>query len=276
MVAASITRKKKEGNQHNLRMVILFCVGVGVLVLISLSVKIITLVNQSRFDGEHRFTIVLKDSMTHVISFDPSSKTISALTFLDTISPDRVSSFLEVPVDRVDYLENEKHSLKNMNDVENILKKLLLRLDKKANELTIIDVARLYFFTHSLSPSSVTAVQVSSKQNDAVRDKLSMSLFTDSDIVMEKESIQIVNGTSVSGLGNRLARFITNMGGSVVAVSNSDTPITKTRIDYFGKKTYTLAKLSSILSVKGRETQQSGIADIAIYIGNDMLSNLPF
>lgn len=92
----------------------------------------------------------------------------------------------------------------------------------------------------------------------------------------EKISIAIVNGTGVAGLGNRIARLITNIGGNVVSVSTSDNLISDSEILYSKENNYTARRIAQILSFKINNKDNMDISDVTIFIGKNNLSNLLF
>ncbi|KKQ29054.1 MAG: hypothetical protein US43_C0009G0001, partial [Candidatus Levybacteria bacterium GW2011_GWA1_37_16] len=101
-------------------------------------------------------------------------------------------------------------------------------------------------------------------------------LASDTSIEKDHQTIRIINGTEVIGLGNRLARLITNMGGDVIIVATSDSLIKKSSILYIDKKTYTVERLQKVLGYEVAKEENNAISDITIVIGEDKLNSLPF
>lgn len=269
--------RRKKTNTNNLQIAAIFAIFVGSLLVISLLLKLFLLIRQSTFDGVNRFTIAVsnnKDAKT-VISASSDTQSLSVLTIKGSIPLSRIGKFLETPIDgKISdsaYVEDL-----NQKNIEKTLRSMILRYKNLQTNLTIIDLARLWFFSRTLSYSSILTSEISTTSEEEKIDKISYSLFSDPSIVEEKMSIQIINGTNVSGLGNRLARLITNMGGNVVVVSTSDEIIDHSQILYVRKNTYTVERLQKVLGFPTVETKQQGLSDITIKIGTNSLNSLVF
>jgi hypothetical protein len=100
--------------------------------------------------------------------------------------------------------------------------------------------------------------------------------LTDTDIASESVSIQIINATNISGVGQRLGKVLTNMGANVVDVSSAQTMQKKTTIAYYGEQSYTLGRLQKILAVKATKLTRQPIANIVITIGTDKNNTIIF
>ena len=104
-------------------------------------------------------------------------------------------------------------------------------------------------------------------------DSLVKKYFSDSRMEKEGIKVEIRNGTKHLGLANKLARLITNLGGSVVAIGNSSIKHQASSIKYKKKslgKSYTLRKLEKILAVKAElEMTEESRADLLIVVGED-------
>lgn len=104
-------------------------------------------------------------------------------------------------------------------------------------------------------------------------DRLSRNLFSQPAIVEEGLSIAVLNATKHSGLGARVVRKIKNMGGDVVAVSDSERKYETTRVLVSEKLKESptvsfLAKTFLIDEIQIGETTQQR-ADILIVVGED-------
>lgn len=261
-------RKKKKAEGHTLRLAITFFVLVFVLVLSSLLVKLATVVEKSRFDGAHRFTVEFTSSdkaFAKVVSFAPDTRSISILKIQDIPATFSAGRFLGIPIDaKVENSRQEK-------DVVLELQSLLFSYGKTETTLTPIDIFRLWLFAKGVPSSSFVFQEVSSALVQASTDRISSLLFLDYTLSQENVSVQIINGTGVSGLGNRLARLISNMGGNVVSVETADNPIKQSKIAYQKKKTYTMERLVRVLGFQSSLLEEKGIADIVLILGGDSI-----
>lgn len=260
-------RKKKRPKTYNLKLAGVFVSVVGLLLLVSATFKAAAIIAKSRFDGQHRFTIAVAQRRkgVEVLSFAPKERQIVRLTLegLGEGNVSRVGSTLKIPIDGT--IET---SLIPRSDVREALFFLTLSYRNLATNLTIVDLGRLLWFTRSIPGGNVTRTSLSLPLDDAEMDKLLIPLFADQTVLEEKQSIAIVNGTDVPGLGTRLARLVTNLGGNVVSVTTATEPALSSKIAT-EKETYTSKKLTKLLNYPQTSAQETGIADITITIGRD-------
>lgn len=134
----------------------------------------------------------------------------------------------------------------------------------------------MWWFARSVSDTNVSFEKIQLPLDDHALDTILSRIFTDSIIEEENQDIEIINSTEVSGLANRLARLITNMGGNVVSITTSKNPSNTSKILVSNKKKYTSERLHAILGFGVEEGQTQAIADVIIVIGKDKLSSLPF
>lgn len=266
-------KRRKKPKKQGVKSAFVFILLVFFLFLISFSFKVSTLIKQSKFDGENRFTIVFlpllaKVGIPTVVSFDPKSNSISHVVILNANS-ESLGKFLAVPIDGV---VSHKQPFSNAT-LDSMLFETLIGQKETVTSLTSIDVFRLLLFTKGVAKSSLRQVVVPKSMSEEQLDRLLVSHFTDQTLLRENVSIEIINATKSIGLGSRLARLLTNIGGNVVSVSTSDQEQAISTISYYGKKTFTLKKLSSILGFEAKEMKKQSIADIIIILGKDSLLN---
>lgn len=284
-------KKNLEGKQSNLKLVFLFCLFIGLLIIGSIMFKAIFLVMQSKFDATHRFTVAVEtpDPKTNgkaltIYSYAPDTKDISVLilTGKASINGSTIGRYLGIPID-VQIVFN--HSVREGTAIENlfadsqsspdgVMARAFFNFYDLKTSATEIDVLRLFIFAKSIPGHAITEKSISIDPkgrlpDDLTIDKIVAPLFIDATLADEKMSIQIVNGADASGLANRLGRVLINMGANVVAVSTSDSIIPKSFIQYIGDKSYTVERLSKTLGIPTQEVQKSGISDIIIKLGKD-------
>lgn len=275
-------RKKKNYSKDNLKPILIFCLLVLSLVIISLLFKAATLIKSSRFDGKHSFNAIVYSNKENqsaqkkmVISFSPDTQSISVLKVLTDVKPSNLGRVLEIPVDGTIGVSGQ-----NEQKLESMFQTMLLNYKDIDTKLTIIDIFRLWFFTRGITEQAITTKELflpnEAGLKDEVIDRISSKLFLDMTFSQEKVSIQIVNGTGVLGLGNRLGRLIQNIGGNVVAVSTAEDNFETSEILYFDQDTYALQRLSGILGFKKNQARKIEVSDIIIKIGRDSLSFLVF
>src|SRR5680860_12283 len=265
-------KQRGKPKKNNFKIAIIFITIIFFLIFISLLLKLIVLFKDSKFDGNHRFTVaVVKDDKTDIISLSPENKTISLLLIDGKV--DNINSFLKIPIDAFIYSSNLNISRSN---IPSSFFKEMFDLNRNYSGITVIDLLRLSYFANSLPSTSIYEKNASKEDDEPRISSLIDSFFTDQRILSEKKRVQIVNGTDVSGIGNRLANVINNMGGDVILVLNSEKEESKSKIIYFGDKTYTVNKYASFLGYQTEEGRERSIADVIIIIGEDRISEFKY
>lgn len=233
----------------NLKMAGWFTLAIATLIILSGILKLIILINESKFDGNH-FTLEITNQ-NKFISFSPKDQSVAILKVQSGID---VAKSWEIPVD-------EKIN-SDQNISKDTLAKELFLLGFKG-KINFLDSIKLSFYSSQVKSDSIEEIItpfIPSKPNIN-------SFFADPNILEEKQSIEIINSTDESGLGNRLANYLTNLGCNVVLVTTGD-PADKSQISY-SDSSYTVAKISKLLGYKSIKMSKKDIADIIIIIGRD-------
>lgn len=266
-------RLKNKPSLSNIKIAIIFFALVFTIILISLIAKSISIVSRSLFDNTNRFTIsVSSNKNREVISFSPKAQSISVL-HLDKDSKNlKIASTLAIPIDA----KVENLSDINGNNISSLMFNLFLNYKDIKTNLTIFDILRLYLFARTVPPNYVYVKHISLSLDSSKIDKIVSQLFSDEVIEKENANVEIINATNVAGLGNRLGRIVTNIGGNVVIVSTENKEEALSTVSYSGRKSYTVEKLSKILGFKVVKVNKKSIADIVIVIGKDSLPTLSF
>lgn len=267
--------KSNNRESQNLRMAITFFALVIFLLFLSFIFKFIFTVKESGFDNSNNFTLaVFKKEEAQVLNFEPSTKSVSILNLKfkkgsKVITDKSIGKFLEIPID----VKVEKDSFKIET---NNLSMAVLKLFPQIN---ILDSIKLSFFSNSVQESSISENSFdieNEKVVDSSLQKIIQGEFQDPAIISEKQSIEVVNGAGVYGLGTRLSLFLTNIGGNVILLSNSDNPENLSSILYSGKKSYTVERIAKALGIKTVKNDKRSISDITIIIGRDMAFTFSF
>lgn len=265
-------RKRKTSSQHNLRIAYFFCAFVLVVIGISLLLKTISVISQSLFDGQNRFTVAIStNGYPRIYSFNPADTSISILTLSQPIVLDEVGKTLGIPVDGTIRFKNNPSDY----SVEPLFSTIAFTYQGVDTKLTILDRIRLYWFARGVSNRNISEHSLSTLEAGSV-DPVVSKLFTDERIVQEKLTIQIINATQVSGLGNRMARLLTNMGTQVVSVSTSSTGEKTSKVSYYGDSSVTVEKIAKILKSKSEKLDKAQVSDIIITIGEDKRDSTAF
>ncbi len=263
--------KKQSASEENksLKTFFLYAVGVLFIILVALLIKGFYLVQQSRFDGKHHFTIALvkNEKVEKILGIDPGTNSVSLLE----IKGERVSSsslgqslavipnaLIQVPAD----FPEEEDFAKTMSNIA-------WRYNFVTSDITIYDIGKLLFSSKNVPLANKTNEELVLPNKEIQIDRVISDLFTDDSILSEKVSIQIINASEVPGMGKRLERVLSNMGANVVAVSTAGTSEKSSKIQYFGEETYTLQRIKDILPFPSSLLANQTIANIVITLGKD-------
>lgn len=267
--------KQNQQTGKTVRFALLFFVFIFLIIIGSFVIKGITILKSSLFDGEHRFTVFLQsnNNTRHaLLSVSPKESTVSILHIdgKKISSPQELSLLLGLPIDAVVLQQGD-----DLIFLKSKFWDFIYSYKKVKTNMTFLDAARLFIFTKGIPEYNISEKtysflpDVSDQQDTTALDTLISSLFADSAITDEKRSIHIVNASGVLGLGNRVARIITNMGGNVVAVTTGDSMLPVSEIAYSEKESYTVQKLQRLLNVKSVLTNKHAISDIVVILGKD-------
>lgn len=269
-------RQKKDSEFKNFHTILIFSAVVGFAIIISLFLKGISLIQSSTFDGEHRYTLFIKQEKPLILSFDPVSDSVSVLEVSKTLDQKEASRYLRIPIDGyVSYKSDKNISTSDLEDgrkISSVFFKVVKDIPVLQTNLTVIDMVRLALSSSSVPSHKIITKSIPGTLDSYLVDSIVSSMFSDTTIADEKTSVSVVNGTSISGLGASFERLLLNIGVNVVSVSTSDSPIKTSYIVYQGDKPpYTLSKMEKILGVSTKKEPKSGISDIIIYLGRDIL-----
>jgi len=259
-------KKKVKVEKHNTRIAIFFVSFVCAIILISIMLKTIQLLRQSKFDGSNRFTIsVSNDKNLEVVSFSPNKPSISILR-IEEGKDLKLGRFLKIPIDgfvRGSFLKIDK-------DVASLMSSVFFGFKDIKTNLNIVDILRLILASRTTPANNLLVYNITSSMEEQKVYKIVEKLFKDDEIEKENQTVEIVNTTEVLGLGGRLARFITNMGGNVIQVSTENKLEKNSYVLYTGRKTYTVKRLNEVLGFKlVQMDKKKFIADIRVVLGED-------
>lgn len=249
--------KKKES--WNLKPAIYFGFLVFFIIAVSLLFKALDVIRESKFDGSNRFTVaVLSSTKMGFISVSPKDGTLTRVTIEGILGEEHLKD-LTIPYDGI--IESALQA-----DAKSYFAKILSRPRGSKTNLTVLDLLRLSLYSYGIDRSKIKEEVI--KATPLWEDPSLSTLFADPVILEEKVSIAITNSTDIAGLGNKLAKYITNMGGNVVLVNSSQKEEDKSRI-FYQKESYTLKKISKTLNFKTQKSDKNSISDITIVIGKD-------
>lgn len=253
-------RNSKTAQSKNLHLAFYFGFIVFFIILISLSLKSIEVLRKSRFNDDNKFTVAVI-SKNHTDFISVSSEGIVSKLEVKDVGGYTLDN-LEIPHDSYILLRNNL-DLKP----EVYFSNLIFSRDKDKTNLTVVDFFRLTLMTRGAKSENISEESVSFKDTSNYQRKISKK-FVDSKIADENVSIEIVNSSGISGLGNSVAKTISNLGGNVVLVTTSKKMEKESKI-YFKNESYTLKKVSKILNIKPSFSDENSLSDVIIVLGED-------
>lgn len=265
-------QKEKSAQLKSIKYAVLFFLLFFLAIFVALCVRLVVVFSQSAYDGAHRFTIdvIESPSTNELFSFAPDVQTISLLKVKGALNPLSLEHVIKIPIDAT------VESGVNDQNIPSFLFTLATHFNQfPSHGFTFIDAFRLYLYSQNVKPEAISRFSVSvanSTLNDTDQQQVAQ-MFIDQTLYQENVSISVVNATDSSGVGSRLAKFLTNMGGNVVSVTSGDTVQEESSIQYFGKQTYTLKKLQHILHFSLVQMQKPTISDIIVTIGENDLGS---
>lgn len=264
-------QKNKEGS--NMKLAAIFVLLVLGLMILSVFFKLAFLIKNSKFDGTHKFNVLLiTKNKQSVVSFSPSNKSFTLLFINDKEAKENLSKFLGIPIDGKIISEDNL----SKDNLLFVFLKSVFPLGNFVEDLTIIDLIRLSVFLRTVPEASIYEREISNKFSQAQKSTIISLSFTDPAIYEENQSIEIINAAKVYGAGGRLANLISHMGGNVVLITSADKQEKISKIIYSGKVTYTVKKLSSYLNFALEKKDKKSIVDVIIIIGTDKAESNKF
>ncbi len=265
----------KESSK-SLKTFYLYAVLVICVICISLLLKLIFVIQSSKYDSKHHFTIAFtKDQkVKEVVSFSPQVPALAVLKIKDeNISMQSLSKDHGIAADAQVEVNN---SVTIGQDTTAMFWDSTRNYTSVKTDATLIDLIRLTMLSRDIISNNKIIRDISLTDNKPENNTLIARALNDPTISSENVSIQIINASNVSGLGQRLGRVFTNMGANVVEVSTSYTPQMTSKIQYFGERSYTHEQIEKYLEYPVSQLNRQPIADIVIILGEDMKDTRKF
>lgn len=216
------------------------------------------------------YSIYVRTEKSFVISLDKNVSKYSIL-FVPTIVGDRtkVSTSLGVPIDGE--VKANGITPENFASFNTILSEITRPWDFTFQGMNVLDSIRFKIALHSVDDRNVLASSLKLSQDKEVlgvsQDEI-YNAFKDSVVVDEQKSIEIINGTDVTGLAGDVGQTIKNVGGNVVSIKSGNEQ--DKSFLYATTSSETVSRISKIVGVKPTIKENlSSIADIQIVLGSD-------
>ncbi len=266
----------QKETSKSLKTFYLYAVLVFLAIGISLFIKLIFVIQSSKYDGHHHFTIAFtKDQkVKEVISFSPQVPSLAVLKIKDNnISINSLTKDHGIAADA----QVEVNGTVTLGqDTTATLWESTRSYTSIKTDATLIDLMRLTLLSRDIISNNKVVRDINLNENKPENNTLIARALNDPTISSENVSIQIINASNVSGLGQRLGKVFTNMGANVVEVSTSHTPQLTSKVQYFGERSYTLEQIEKYLEYPVSQLNRQPIADIVIILGEDMKNTRKF
>lgn len=257
-------KRKKTVQRSNARGFALF-VGslIGLLILVACSIKLLLLFRQSTFDTRYQFVLEEHETaQTRFFVFNPADSSMHRLLFTGVFSTD-LQRNMGIPVDAV------VNSSQDFSDPDTLMAKLLIHTSEMTSNLTPIDMMHIFLFRYTIDSAKTLSLQTSNAEDPTEQDALLTKIFIDKTLYQEGQSVTIVNGTGKVGLGNKIARLLTHIGGNVVSVITAQENSAVSTVTYTGNSSYSITRIASLLHLPEVHSSLAMISDITITLGTD-------
>lgn len=264
-------KEEKPPEKHSarsLRTFLFFCLVVVLIILVSLSYRIFQLTKNSKFDGSSGFimAVLQEDGKKAVIyTVDPLEESLSQVVVSGRTSLPNLRQELSLPIEgRI-----KKKTVSETTKLPLEFTSYSLYSQPDALDISFIDAIRLWLYSQTVSQTNTRSLSLTWPDDQERFGTDAAQYFIDSRLEKDKQSIRIVNGTSVSGLGGRLDQLLGRVGASVISVTTSHGSIQASKIIYYGEKSYTVERLSKVIPFPLEQREGTSISDILIEIGED-------
>jgi hypothetical protein len=268
-------KKAAHQTSSSLKTVYLYLFIVFICIVISLILKGIFIIQQSKFDPAHHFTLAVTqhNQVKEIISFNPQTPAVWGLIITNNIAYMDLVKKYGITTDGYIQVDNATFS---KSDIISFLWSSIAHTELWKSNITLFDKFRLLLLAKNVTTNNKTIEDITlSDQNPSV-DLTVINALTDQDIANENISIQIINATEIPGFGQRLGQVLSNLGANVVDVSTAQRIQKKSSLAYFGNESYTLNRIQKLLNLPTTTLSRQGIADIVITIGTDKKNTTEF
>lgn len=267
-------KKKVNKKERGLKTLFLYTFVVGFIIFLSLGIKAVFVLKQSKFDGHNlNLAIAQKNKIVGILGFNHDQNSISLLKIRNS---DIHASSLGKDLGIIQDANIDSDHDVSSSDITSILTKAAFKTDSIKTDLTIFDIVRLFIFSKNVSDNDKQVKEIDASTDVFDENKVINKLFKNDNIVSDNLSIEIINATEKSGLGNRLERALSNIGAQVVSISTAHEKKNNSVIKYFGHSSYTVSKLKDLLKLPVERLKDKSVADVVIIIGEDMKNTSVF
>jgi len=185
-----------------------------------------------------------------------------------------VQEYFAVPIEGVINLEN---SLDCSIEEKRCLAKIIFLGIKKKNktDFSFPELFYLWFKVEKTPQINFKTIKMKNLEPATIDSLMAKNLW-DEGVNKENYAVFVLNSTGFSGLANQGARFVTNLGGRVVRLGNSDEKDETLIVSRSSlADSYTVKIFKKIFQARWEEGEiEEGRGDIGIYLGKDYWKKL--
>lgn len=265
-------KRQKNRQSSSLKTFLVYSYIVAFLILTSVAIKSFFIFKENKLhDGNIVIAVSTEDHMKAVIGIDKERGEAAVLRIdTDNFTADAAWYDLGILTD-AEIVINDDVSRYSPGE---IVKEVLLNLRNVDTDLTFFDAFKLFTSKKIKNYNSESDFILSNAESTSNVENVIQEFFSDSSIVDEGATIQVINSTAVSGLGQRLEKALVNKGATIVSVTNQEKLQERSEIKSALDNSYTVKKLERLLDLKTADLTENSIADIIIIIGEDMQNSL--
>ncbi|HMS23043.1 MAG TPA: LytR C-terminal domain-containing protein [Candidatus Levybacteria bacterium] len=270
-----IKRVEGEKNEKNpMSYLLYFLLVVGISIFLALALRFIFIYQESRYNTS-AFSVLVEAKNPFIVSYD---KNLNRLTFLKLKSVEKnkikESILLGVPIDG--RVKAENLSPEKFSSIGTIVNQLFAPWNYTYYDMTIFDSIKLSSLALPIPYKDISfltlSVNTEGEREGATNEQV-YNAFKDSDLLDEQHSIEIINGTDVTGLAGMVGEVLKSAGANVVSIRSTDSVENSTVIASQNSKT--MKRIVHLLGIPaGIDESFVGVSDIKIVLGTDFGNKL--
>lgn len=270
-------KRKHQKKQDPIIYLKIFLFVVSILIVFSLSLRSLNLLTTRKFNTYSFNILLLSNNSAKLVHIDSDEEVLSIVGIDRVKGQDtekvRVKTELsyQVPIDAVVVRKNDT-MLSDFLAFKNIVGIILNPASAKFSGLNSLDIFKAYIVSKSINNSNKTIIDLRGKSKEDAR-KFLKELVNEEALLNEKTSVEIVNGTSVLGLGTSVAQMLEASGFDVVVITSGKSQ-KKSKFIKRISDNETTKRLSRIFGLSPDEKEIPAVADVTIVLGEDYAKKL--
>lgn len=241
---------------------VLFCI------VIAVGIRFVVLIRNSTFNASS-FSVLINTQNPFALVLNKESKTLAIIYLKPQKNSFKTELYYSIPIDGV---TKDKGSITpdDFLSVKTLIFSFLRPGMFSYEKMNSIDVFKFINASLGVPQEQRKTYSLQISKTDEISGMSSSEMFDvlkDTAMVNEAISIEVVNATSVDGLGGRVAQLINNSGGNVVSVTSDDN--TSGSLISSQNTSQTVARLSHLLQIPIILKPAASTADIVVILGED-------